>query len=762
LAIFAKIEIMEAAIIVVLVVVFAILVVMMIIALGSRRKDSKTISFESKTTDEPKQLTQQEKSGNYQAQGGFNFAPAKKEEAVLPGQELKTSATAAIPTAAQPAPQPTAHIDAPSASAVSEKPHEDPKPVAEAAAAEPETLTVEAEAKPEDPAVVTKKLEKETEKEDGPVVVATETAEDSEPDTKPEEPETEEPETEPEEPEDEKPETVENEEQPEVEPVDDEPVENQSAVEEPEADDAAGVNAETVEDRSAKKPVETDEVQPAKKPAAEDEPEKEEVKEEVAKAPQPAEQPEPSKPGRQKRNKPQKRQKQRGKKQQSRAAAQEKPEEAVAADEASEKPQKSDSDTTKDHKEEPAPAPQNAQSDHDEQAKDVADTELEGSFEKLDEFHELVEELPDSEEIPVVEQAEPEDVDKQDALEAAAAASAVAEAADKARAETPAPTEESKPADAEPKPQDTIEPAVGRIGKLRGRLSKSQNVFGRSVLGMLSAGDLDDDAWEDIETQLIQADLGVKITTNIVDELREMIAERGVSSEDEARAMLRECLIAACKPELDRSIKAMPYDGKPAVVLVVGVNGTGKTTTTGKLARVLVSMGHKVLLGAADTFRAAAADQLEAWGRRVGATTVRGAEAADPASVAFDAVSKGVETHADVVLIDTAGRLHNSTNLMDQLRKVKRVVEKKAVVDEVLLVLDATTGQNGLVQAKTFGDVVNITGVVLTKLDGTAKGGIVFQVQEDLGVPVKLVGLGEGADDLAPFEVEGFVDALLG
>ncbi len=742
---------MEAAIIVVLVVVFAILVVMMIIALGSRRKDSKTISFESKTTDEPKQLTQQEKSGNYQAQGGFNFAPAKKEEAVLPGQELKTSATAAIPTAAQPASQPTANIDAPSASAVSEKPHEDPEPVAEAAAAEPDTLTVEAEAKPEDPAVVTKKLEKETEKEDGPVAVATETAEDSEPETKPEpeEPEVEELETKPEEPEDEEPETkpeaAENEEQPEAEPVDDEPVEKQSTVAEAEADDAAEAK------------VETDEAQPAKKPAAEDE----SAKEEVAKAPQPEEQPEPSKPGRQKRNKPQKRQKQRGKKQQqSRAAAQEKPEEAVAADEASEKPQKSDSDTTKDHKEEPAP--QNAQSDRDEQAKDVADTELEGSFEKLDEFHELVEELPDSEEIPVVEQPEPEDVDKQDALEAAAAATAGAEAADKARAEPPVPAEESKPADAEPKPQDTIEPAVGRIGKLRGRLSKSQNVFGRSVLGMLSAGDLDDDAWEDIETQLIQADLGVKITTNVVDELREMIAERGVSSEDEARAMLRECLIAACKPELDRSIKAMPYNGKPAVVLVVGVNGTGKTTTTGKLARVLVSMGHKVLLGAADTFRAAAADQLEAWGRRVGATTVRGAEAADPASVAFDAVSKGVETHADVVLIDTAGRLHNSTNLMDQLRKVKRVVEKKAVVDEVLLVLDATTGQNGLVQAKTFGDVVNITGVVLTKLDGTAKGGIVFQVQEDLGVPVKLVGLGEGADDLAPFEVEGFVDALLG
>lgn len=226
--------------------------------------------------------------------------------------------------------------------------------------------------------------------------------------------------------------------------------------------------------------------------------------------------------------------------------------------------------------------------------------------------------------------------------------------------------------------------------------------------------------------------------------------------------MLRETLIEACKPEMDRSIRAMPYDGKPAVVLVVGVNGTGKTTTTGKIARVLVAQGHTVLLGAADTFRAAAADQLETWGSRVGATTVRGAEGADPASVAFDAVARGVEEHADVVLIDTAGRLHTSVGLMDQLGKVKRVVEKKAQVDEVLLVLDATVGQNGLVQARTFRDVVDISGLVLTKLDGSAKGGIVFQVQEELGVPVKMVGLGEGADDLAPFEVEGFVDALLG
>ena len=173
-------------------------------------------------------------------------------------------------------------------------------------------------------------------------------------------------------------------------------------------------------------------------------------------------------------------------------------------------------------------------------------------------------------------------------------------------------------------------------------------------------------------------------------------------------------------------------------------------------------MGHSVTLGAADTFRAAAADQLETWGRRVGAKTVRGPEGADPASVAFDAVSKGIEDSSDVVVIDTAGRLHTAVGLMDQLGKVKRVVEKRAKVDEVLLVLDATVGQNGLTQARVFREVVDITGVVLTKLDGTAKGGIVFQVQEELGVPVKLVGLGEGEDHLAPFEVESFVDALLG
>ena len=355
--------------------------------------------------------------------------------------------------------------------------------------------------------------------------------------------------------------------------------------------------------------------------------------------------------------------------------------------------------------------------------------------------------------------------DAEEAKEAADSAQTQVAAAEQALEETPVPEAPAQKAEStvqQQAPKEDIAPAAGRLGRLRGRLSKSQNVFGQSVLGMLSAGDLDDDAWEEIEDTLLMADLGTTITMDVVEKLREKIAERGVSSEEEARAMLRETLIEACKPELDRSIKAMPYEGKPAVIMLVGVNGTGKTTTTGKLARVLVSMGHKVLLGAADTFRAAAADQLETWGRRVGAETVRGAEGADPASVAFDAVAQGVDTQVDVVLVDTAGRLHTSVGLMDQLGKVKRVVEKKAQVDEVLLVLDATIGQNGLMQARTFRDVVDITGVVLTKLDGTAKGGIVFQVQEELGVPVKLVGLGEGADDLAPFEVESFIDALLG
>ncbi|WP_293832225.1 signal recognition particle-docking protein FtsY [uncultured Corynebacterium sp.] len=363
------------------------------------------------------------------------------------------------------------------------------------------------------------------------------------------------------------------------------------------------------------------------------------------------------------------------------------------------------------------------------------------------------------------DEVEAEPVDKQtaEAEEAAAAAAAAQESADEARQEGAEVSEDAVVVEAPTEePLDDIAPAAGRMGKLRGRLSRSQNAIGQGLLGILTAGDLDEDAWEEIEDTLIMADLGAELTMKVTDSLREKIAERGVETEEQARAMLRETLIEAARPEMDRSIKAMPNDGKPAVILVVGVNGTGKTTTTGKLARVLVSMGHSVVLGAADTFRAAAADQLETWGKRVGASTVRGKEGADPASVAFDAVATGVSEGADVVLVDTAGRLHTSTGLMDQLGKVKRVVEKKSNVDEVLLVLDATVGQNGIMQARVFREVVDITGVVLTKLDGTAKGGIVFQVQEELGVPVKLVGLGEGADDLAPFEVESFVDALLG
>jgi fused signal recognition particle receptor len=313
---------------------------------------------------------------------------------------------------------------------------------------------------------------------------------------------------------------------------------------------------------------------------------------------------------------------------------------------------------------------------------------------------------------------------------------------------------------------DEIEPTGGRLERLRGRLSRSQSAFGQGLLGLLGAGDLDEDSWTEVEDTLLMADLGVATTTEVVSRLRTELSKRGVRSADEARAVLRSVLIEALRPEMDRAVRALPHgengEKRPAVVLVAGVNGTGKTTTTGKLARVLVADGRTVLLGAADTFRAAAAEQLATWGGRVGAEVVRGKEGADPAAVAFDAVKRGIEAHVDAVLVDTAGRLHTKTGLMDELGKVKRVVEKQAIIDEVLLVLDATTGQNGLTQARVFREVVDVTGIVLTKLDGTAKGGIVFQVQRELGVPVKLVGLGEGADDLAPFEPEAFVDALLG
>ncbi|MFE1469054.1 signal recognition particle-docking protein FtsY [Nocardiopsis dassonvillei] len=332
-------------------------------------------------------------------------------------------------------------------------------------------------------------------------------------------------------------------------------------------------------------------------------------------------------------------------------------------------------------------------------------------------------------------------------------------------------TVSTPPAQAPPPVRETVEPAppeletpppsAGRMVRLRARLARSQNAFGKGLLNLLSSDSLDEDTWEEIEDTLITADIGVASAAQIVENLRTRVKVLGTRGTEEVRTLLREELLAQITTGADRAVRTGPHDGRPGVVMVVGVNGTGKTTTTGKLARVLVGDGRSVVLGAADTFRAAATEQLETWGSRVGAPVVRKEEGADPASVAFDAVARGVEEGADTVIIDTAGRLHTKTGLMDELGKVKRVVEKKSQVDEVLLVLDATTGQNGLRQARVFGEVVNVTGIALTKLDGTAKGGIIVQVQRELGVPVKLVGLGEGPDDLAPFDPEVFVDAIL-
>ena len=328
-------------------------------------------------------------------------------------------------------------------------------------------------------------------------------------------------------------------------------------------------------------------------------------------------------------------------------------------------------------------------------------------------------------------------------------------------------TVERAPPTEVPAPRPTVEiekppPGAGRLVRLRARLARSQNALGRTLLNLLSRETLDEDAWEEIEDTLITADMGAAVARQITEDLRTRVQVLGTREPDEVRALLKEELLKQIGPDLDRSLRTDAPGERPAVLMVVGVNGTGKTTTCGKLGRVLVGDGKTVLLGAADTFRAAAADQLETWGDRVGAQVVRRHEGADPASVAFDAVKQGIESKVDAVIVDTAGRLHTKTGLMDELGKVKRVVEKQATVDEVLLVLDATTGQNGLQQARVFAEVVNVTGVVLTKLDGTAKGGIVVQVQRELGVPVKLVGLGEGPDDLAPFEPEAFVDAILG
>jgi len=312
-------------------------------------------------------------------------------------------------------------------------------------------------------------------------------------------------------------------------------------------------------------------------------------------------------------------------------------------------------------------------------------------------------------------------------------------------------------------PAEKPPPSAGRLIRLRSRLARSQSALGGALLGLLSSDRLDEQTWEEVEDTLITADMGVAPARQLVDELRTDVKVEGSRDPESVRSLLRRLLLEQVGAGMDRTLHTARHGDRPAVVLVVGVNGTGKTTTVGKLARVLIGDGQTVLLGAADTFRAAAADQLQTWGDRVGAQTIRSdREGADPASVAFDAVNAGIERGVDVVIVDTAGRLHTKAGLMDELGKIKRVISRHATVDEVLLVLDATTGQNGLRQARVFAEVVDVTGIVLTKLDGTAKGGIVIAVQRELGVPVKLVGLGEGPDDLAPFEPEAFVDAIVG
>lgn len=311
-----------------------------------------------------------------------------------------------------------------------------------------------------------------------------------------------------------------------------------------------------------------------------------------------------------------------------------------------------------------------------------------------------------------------------------------------------------------PPVREKPESTASRLVRLRQRLAGSQGGLGRGLLALLSRDRLDEDTWESIEDTLLSADVGVAPTHELVETLRTRLRVDGDAADP--RGVLREELVRMVDAGMDRRLQISGDDGRPGVVLVVGVNGAGKTTTVGKVARILVAEDRTVTLGAADTFRAAAVDQLATWGERVGVEVVRGPEGTDPASVAFEAVKHGLDTAVDTVIVDTAGRLQNKQGLMDELGKVKRVIEKQAPVTEVLLVLDATTGQNGMIQARVFSEVVNVTGIVLTKLDGSAKGGIVIAVQRELGVPVKLVGLGEGPDDLAPFTPEAFVDALLG
>jgi fused signal recognition particle receptor len=298
--------------------------------------------------------------------------------------------------------------------------------------------------------------------------------------------------------------------------------------------------------------------------------------------------------------------------------------------------------------------------------------------------------------------------------------------------------------------------------RFRERLGRSRAALSRGLSGLLARGPDDDEAWEELEEALLAADVGVATATGLVERLRARArAERATGPA--LRELLRaELLEAVGSADRSLALDLLTDDQRPGIVLVVGVNGTGKTTTVGKLALALAEEGKQPVLAAADTFRAAATEQLVIWGDRVGAPVVRHQQGADPAAVAFDGLASARARGADVLLVDTAGRLHTKRNLMEELRKLRRVLEREGgQVREVLLVLDATTGQNGLAQARQFTDAVGVTGVVLTKLDGTAKGGIVIAVQRDLGIPVKLVGLGEDPHDLAPFDPDAFVDALL-
>lgn len=336
-----------------------------------------------------------------------------------------------------------------------------------------------------------------------------------------------------------------------------------------------------------------------------------------------------------------------------------------------------------------------------------------------------------------------------------------AEEVQEVAAEVPpiASTEEAKAAPAVETPEST----GSRIQRLKAKLAKSGNPFGKVLFNILAKDHLSESDWEDVEDTLLLADVGAEASEQLVEELRNDARISGQSDPSEVRKALKDKLLKLVGTDTDRRLNADKEGvNKPSVIIMVGVNGTGKTTTAGKLARLFVADGKQVMMGAADTFRAAAADQLETWGAKVGVPVVRSdKDGADPASVAFEASEQAKETHADVLIIDTAGRLQNKANLMDELGKIRRVTEKNLPVDEVLLVLDATTGQNGMAQAKVFAEAIGITGVVLSKLDGSAKGGIVISVQKELGVPVKLVGLGEGPDDLAPFDPEGFVDGIL-